>query len=64
VLQQETVMAHGTRLALAEERDDSHPDVGERWPPLYSVLFVTGASIGLWAMLIGAGRWLFGLLVT
>jgi hypothetical protein len=57
-------MAHGTRLALADERDHEDPDVSDRWPPLYSVLFVTGTSIGLWAALIGAGRWIAGLVWT
>lgn len=54
-------MAHGTRLALADERDDEDPDHGERWPPMYSLLFVAGTSIALWAMLIGTGKWLLGL---
>lgn len=30
----------------------------ERWPVLYTALFVAVASAGLWALIIGAIRWL------
>jgi hypothetical protein len=50
-------MAQGTDLVLGGEREDA-PEVEDRWPPLYSVLFVAATSLVLWTVLIGAARWL------
>lgn len=55
-------MARTTQIALPREgtHRQSEAESEKRWPPLHSALFVLGASVGLWVMIIAGVSWLVG----
>lgn len=51
-------MARTTRLHPGADATLHHDGHEERWPVLYTALFVLVTSLALWTLIIAAVRWL------
>jgi hypothetical protein len=53
-------MAHEQELVALQTLQAREKAIEGRWPVPYAIMFITGVSAALWAMIILVASWLIG----